>query len=187
MIKLLGIAGSLRAGSLNRRLLELADELAGDRANIVVADLLAIPLCNPDVEAIGTPESVSDLKNRITESDGVLFACPSYYTSMSGALKNAIDWICRTPEPARGSSVLGVKPVAVLGGGGGGGTINAQDHLKEILTMIGANLMQEPVLDYARISDRVDDNGVLNESDDRNLLSEFITSFLDHVDRADKA
>ncbi len=186
MINLLGISGSLRAGSLNRRLLELADELADDRAKIVVSDLLAIPLYNPDVEAIGTPDSVTDLKNRIAESDGVLFACPAYYASMSGALKNAIDWICRTPEPARGSSVLGGKPVAVLGGGGGGGTITAQDHLKQILTVIGADLMQEPVLDYAQISDRVDDNGVLKGSDDRNQLSEFITSFLDHVGRADK-
>ncbi|NQW18418.1 MAG: NAD(P)H-dependent oxidoreductase [Chloroflexi bacterium] len=179
--EIIGICGSIRLGSFNRKLLELADEFAGDQAHIDIVDLRQIPMYDPDAELLGTPETVLRLRRQVAAANAVLFACPVYYVSIPGVLKNAIDWICRTPEPKQRSSVLAHKPVAVLGGGGGLGSLDAQNQLKEILDALDANLMTRPIVDMSRIVDRVGDDGYLKKAADRTLIKEFMSAFIEHI------
>src|SRR3989344_5890374 len=95
MYKVLGIAGSLRQKSLNRALLKAATLLSPDDLEITAFDLKEIPIYNGDVEEQGLPENVAIMKKAIKEADAVLLVTPEYNHSVSGVLKNALDWASR--------------------------------------------------------------------------------------------
>jgi chromate reductase len=109
---ILGVAGSLRAGSYNRALLAAAIELAPEGLQIEAFELLGrIPAYDADLEARGEPEAVAAFKAAIRGAEGLLIATPEYNHSIPGVLKNAIDWASR---PAA-SPAFGGKPVAIMG------------------------------------------------------------------------
>ncbi|MCI0330542.1 MAG: NAD(P)H-dependent oxidoreductase [candidate division Zixibacteria bacterium] len=107
-IKIFAIAGALRAGSFNRKLLKVAVEKAKG-ASVDFADLkeFDLPLYDGDLEAQGLPPGVVRLKERIAAADGLLIATPEYNWSIPGTFKNAIDWASRPPSnPFRGKTAL---------------------------------------------------------------------------------
>src|SRR5947209_14650701 len=111
MARVLGVSGSLRRASHNRRLLRAAAELLPPAVQFVEYDELAeLPAFDEDREA-DPGEAVERWREAIAGSDVVLFATPEYNGSVPGALKNAIDWASRPPE----APVLRNKPVAVVG------------------------------------------------------------------------
>src|SRR5438552_17122997 len=113
-ISVLGICGSLRAGSFNKTVLRTAIELKPPGMTIETADIGSIPLYNEDVRALGFPPPVEKLRAQIAAADALLFATPEYNYSMPGVLKNAIDWASRPPDqPFAGN------PVAMMGAGAG--------------------------------------------------------------------
>ena len=92
MVHLLGISGSLRAGSYNTALLRAASALSGEDVTLEVATLHGIPLYDADLEAReGLPPAVAGLKARLVASDGVLLVTPEYNNGIPGVFKNAID------------------------------------------------------------------------------------------------
>jgi len=124
-VKLLALAGSLRTGSLNKQLLNLAAKLleaAG--AEIVPIDFraLAIPIYDGDVEAsTGLPPGALELAKQVTEAEGLVVASPEYNFSMPALLKNAIDWLSRAkPVPLRGKTALLMSASPALVGGNRG-------------------------------------------------------------------
>jgi len=96
-IFILGFAGSLRKGSYNKALLRAAMELMPKDAKLEIFDLEGIPPFNQDLET-QMPEKVKEFKAKIRAADAILIATPEYNFSMSGVLKNAIDWASR-PYP----------------------------------------------------------------------------------------
>src|SRR5688572_12950973 len=94
-LTILGIAGSLRRASFNRGLIRAAVELAPAGLAVIAYDLADIPMYNGDVEALGDPEPVADLKRAIAGADAVVIATPEYNHCVPGMLKNAIDWASR--------------------------------------------------------------------------------------------
>ena len=97
-IKVLGICGSLRKSSYNMAALRAAIASKPPGMTVEVADISQIPLYNEDVRAQGFPPPVQKLRDQIAAADALLFACPEYNYSMSGVLKNAIDWASRPPD-----------------------------------------------------------------------------------------
>jgi chromate reductase, NAD(P)H dehydrogenase (quinone) len=90
---LFAIAGSLRARSSNRTLLEAASAVAPDDVRIDLYDGVArLPHFNPDLDANAIADVV-DLTRRVRESDGVIVSSPEYARGIPGALKNALDWL----------------------------------------------------------------------------------------------
>jgi chromate reductase len=81
-----------------------------------------------DVEAMGLPPFVEALRSAIVRADGLLLACPEYNVSVSGALKNAIDWASRRP-----GAPLDHEPTALLSAAGASGGARAQRHLRDVL------------------------------------------------------
>lgn len=111
-----GFAGSLRRGSYNRALLRAATELAPAALQIVTYELEGIPLYNGDIEAVGAPPGVVQLRDAIRHADGLLIATPEYNHGVPGVLKNTIDWLSRPPR----DSALNGKVAAVMGASPGG-------------------------------------------------------------------
>jgi NAD(P)H-dependent FMN reductase len=109
-MKVLAFAASLRAGSLNRKLVTLAAEIAREEgAEVDLAEFreFEMPIYDGDVDvAQGLPPGGLELRRRVEAADALLLAAPEYNYSVSGALKNAIDWVSRArPMPWRGRSV----------------------------------------------------------------------------------
>jgi chromate reductase len=154
-----GIAGSLRADSYNRALLRAAVELAPPGLQLRVFDRVGnLPLFDQDVEADGDPEPVAALKRAILESAALLIASPEYSRSVTGVLKNALDWAARPPR----NPTLSGKPVAIMGASPGRfGTVNSQRTLREILRACGCQVMPRPELYVGGAADVFDEKGRL--------------------------
>jgi chromate reductase, NAD(P)H dehydrogenase (quinone) len=107
--KLLAFAASLRRGSWNRKLVQLAADLArqaGAEVDLAEFREFDMPLYDADLHAAsGIPAGAEEMGRRIGSADGLLIASPEYNFSMPGTLKNAIDWVSRIrPVPFRGKS-----------------------------------------------------------------------------------
>jgi NAD(P)H-dependent FMN reductase len=124
-MRLVAIAGALRAGSLNRRLLALAIRgLEKECAEIDLVDLkaLAIPFYDGDLEeASGLPAPAQELVARIAAANGLVIASPEYNFSVPAVMKNAVDWVTRAkPMPLRGRTALLMSASPSLVGGNRG-------------------------------------------------------------------
>jgi len=101
-VKILAFAGSLRKNSYNKQLVKVAAEGARQAgAEVTHLDLadFDLPLYNQDLEdRDGIPADAIKLKRTFLAHQGLLIASPEYNSSISAALKNAIDWVSR-PEP----------------------------------------------------------------------------------------
>ncbi len=179
-LRVLGISGSLRKASFNSGLLRAAQEIAPERMEITIFDIKDLPLYNGDVEAQGDPASVIALKSAIRDADAVLFATPEYNWSISGALKNAIDWASRDREEG---SLMG-KPATIIGAGGRAGTARAQMQLREILAELGSLVMVKPgVLVQAFAPPRFDAEGNLTDEETKDLLGRHLDEFTTWISR----
>jgi len=139
-IDLVGISGSLRRGSLNTGLLRAARSLLPSGVSLEILPVGGIPIYDADVErSVGFPGTVAALRERVARADGLLFASPEYNWSVTGALKNVIDWLSRPPNPP-----IDRKPAAIMGVGGGSGTARSQSHLRDILGHNGLLVVAEP-------------------------------------------
>lgn len=121
-MRILAFAASRRFGSLNRRLLEHAAEIASATdADVDLAEMreFDMPLYDGDVNAAaGLPEGARSLRRRLDAADAAMIAVPEYNYSIPGILKNAIDWVSRArPMPWRGKSIylMSASPSAVGG------------------------------------------------------------------------
>lgn len=169
-IQVLGIAGSLRQGSYNRALLRAAQELAPDEMEIQIFDnetLTLIPPYNEDVRQQGEPETVEILKREISHADALLFAIPEYNYSISGVLKNAIDWVSRPPS----ESPLDGKPIAIMGASVGmSGTARAQMHFRQVCVFTNMLPLNKPQVQVAHAAEKFDSGGRLIDEDTRHFV-----------------
>ena len=138
-MRILGIAGSLRRGSHNRRLLRAAAHSLPSGVELVEWEGLAdIPAFDEDLETT-PPAVVQAFLDEIESADGVLIATPEYNASVPGALKNALDWASR-PFP---DNVLKDKPMAVVGASTGlFGAVWAQAEVRKALKASGAHVLE---------------------------------------------
>lgn len=183
-INVLGIAGSLRKNSYNRALLRAAQELKPANMEIRIFDnetLASIPLYNEDIRQQGDPEPVDILKNEIRQADALLFAIPEYNHSISGVLKNAIDWASR---PANDSPLNG-KPIAITGVSVGmGGTVRAQMHFRQVCVFTNMYPVNKPEVLVGNAQQRFDsDGGKLVDEDSRKFLGQLLEALLDWTRR----
>src|SRR6195952_2372331 len=138
-MRILGIAGSLRRGSHNRRLIRAAAQQLPPGVELVEWDGLAgIPAFDEDLETT-PPPVVQAFLDEIDAADAVLIATPEYNASVPGALKNALDWASR-PFP---DNVLKQKPALVIGASTGlFGAVWAQAEVRKALKASGAHVLE---------------------------------------------
>ena len=177
MTRILGISGSLRAGSFNTALLRAAQQVAGDGIAFDAVTLHGIPLYDGDAEARdGLPAAVTTLKDRIVASDGVLLVTPKYNNGIPGVFKNAIDWLSRPAADI--ARVFGDKPFALVGASPGGfGTILSQNHWLPVLKTLGVQLWAGNRLMVSRAGSAFDADGELVDAKLREQLAGFVQGF----------
>ena len=171
MTTLLGISGSLRRASHNTKLLQIAAESFGCES-YTLADI-DLPLYNGDVEeAEGIPAKVQALAALIGAADAVLIATPEYNKGMSGALKNALDWLSRVkPAPLAG------KPVAIMSASAGiSGGARAQYALRLALVPFDARVLNAPEVLVGASHDAFDADGGLKADTSRDFVARQMTA-----------
>jgi chromate reductase, NAD(P)H dehydrogenase (quinone) len=171
MARILGIAGSLRAGSHNASLLRAAAKLLPPGVELEFYDgLRELPPYDPDHDGDQAPAAVARLRAAIASADGVLIATPEYNGSIPGVLKNALDWASR-PFP---DNALRGKPVAVIGASTGlFGAVWAQAETRKVLGVAGADVIEHE-LPVGQADTAFADDGALVEPDQRALLAELV-------------
>lgn len=147
--KILAFAGSLREGSFNKKLVRIAADGAKEAgADVTFVDLrdFDLPIYDgDDEEANGLPEGAKRLKKMMIASDAFLISSPEYNSSISGALKNAIDWASRPegkdepPLVAYKGKVAGIMAASPGALGGLRGLV----HLRAILGNIQVLVVPE--------------------------------------------
>jgi chromate reductase, NAD(P)H dehydrogenase (quinone) len=173
-VKILGIAGSLRRESYNRRALRAAIDLTPEGAQLETFELDDIPIFNQDHEQ-DPPPVVAEFKRRIREADAILFVTPEYNYSIPGVLKNAIDWASRP----YGDSAWNGKGVAVMGASPGViGTARAQYHLRQTFVFLNMFAINQPEVMIGRAHERFDEQGNLTDETTKKLISELLQNLV---------
>lgn len=180
-VKVLGVGGSLRKESYNRALLRAAKEVAPEEMEIQIFDnetLLMIPPFNEDVRQQGDPETVEIFKREIDRADALLFSIPEYNYSVSGVLKNAIDWASRPPS----DSPLDGKPIAIMGASvGSSGTLRAQMHFRQICVFTNMLPLNKPQVYVSDSAEKFDPNGRLIDEETRDKLGQLTEALLEWI------
>src|ERR1700761_3060049 len=171
-VSVLGICGSLRKASFNMAALKTAIELKPPGMEVTIADISQIPLYNEDVRAEGFPPPVEKLRQQIAAADALLFACPEYNYSMTGVLKNAIDWASRPPEqPFAG------KPLAIIGAAAGmAGSARAQYDLRRACVFLDMHVLNKPEVLIGQAQTKFDADGNLTDEVAKGLLRDLMAN-----------
>jgi NAD(P)H-dependent FMN reductase len=175
MTTIIGLSGSLRAGSFNTALLRAAASLMPDQTGLLLKTIHGIPLYDGDVEAAqGIPHPARDLAEAIANADGLLIASPEYNNSIPGPLKNTIDWLSRIDD----LHVFTGKPVAIMGASPGGfGTLLAQNAWLPVLRTLESRPWFGGRLLVSRSADLFNAEGQLTDEKTKKKLQEFVAGF----------
>ena len=159
-VQIVGISGSLRKSSFSTGILTILSERVKPSIDLKVATLEQIPFYNEDLDIGPGPQAVSDLKRRITKSDGVVIATPEYNHGVPGVLKNALDWLSRPVF----ESCLKNKPVSLISSSKAfTGGVRAQYQLRETLISMHAHLVMGPEVVVGNVHRNFTDDGYTDE------------------------
>lgn len=182
-IRLVTLLGSLRRNGCTRAIANTLDELAPDDVEVeTLAPVNLLPHYNGGI-LDNVPPSVLAISNAVREADGVVIITPEYHRSIPGSLKNALDWLGALPQQS-----LAGKPVALqsasscmLGG------IRAQEHLRQVLTSLGAVLLVVPEVAIPNLGDKVDRRAaLLRDGATRLTIAAQLAAFSDLVRSSDR-
>ena len=179
-LKVLGVSGSLRKGSYNTAALRACAGLLPPGMTLQFsAGIGDLPLFDQDVFDAGLPEPVKRFRAEVASADGVLFACPEYNFSMSGALKNAIDWGSRAPN-----QVFQDKPIALFSATGGPlGGARVQYDARKSLVQLWGHVMPRPEVFIGNAQSKFDAQGRLTDETTRKFLAELLAGFKAWIER----
>jgi chromate reductase, NAD(P)H dehydrogenase (quinone) len=174
IIRIFGVAGSLRRDSYNRAALRAASRLVPDGATLDVFELDGIPgFCQDDEGQ--PPASVVELKRRVRSADAVLIVTPEYNYSVPGVLKNAIDWASRP----HGDNAWSGKPVAIMGASiGSFGTARAQYHLRQIFVFLDMLPVNKPEVMIGNAASRFDSEGNLTDDATKRHIRDLLVNLV---------
>jgi chromate reductase, NAD(P)H dehydrogenase (quinone) len=178
-MRVLGISGSLRRDSHNRRLLRAAAALLPPGVELVEFDgLKAIPPFDSDDEH-DPAIPVRRLREEIERADAVLFATPEYNHSIPGVLKNAVDWASRP----KATAALANKAVAVVGTSTGMfGAVWAQAELRKVLSAMGGRVV-DAELGVAHAHEQLEGGRLELEHDQEQRLDEILAELVAAAER----
>lgn len=171
-VRLLGISGSERAGSLNRKLLDVAVQAARVRgAQVDTIDLrsLALPLFDGDIEKTsGVPDGARRLRDALRTADAVLLATPEYNGFPTPLLLNSFDWLSRLQaegDAPTGLATTAGKPLGIVSGSPGLlGGLRSLNFTRQYLSMAFAMMPVPQQFALSRAHEAFDENGALKDA-----------------------
>ena len=173
------IVGSLREGSINRKVARSICALRNDNLDCTMIEIGDLPLYNQDSDA-NPPEQYVRFRQQVGEADGVLFVSPEYNRGIPGALKNAIDVGSRP----YGQSVFDKKPAAIVTASPGSiGGFGANHQIRQACVFLNMPVMQQPEAYLGHVSeDSFDGDGCLKDGPLKDLVTKLAHAFHDWVD-----
>jgi chromate reductase len=170
-IRLLGICGSLRRLSYNAGALRAVASVLPGGSSFAIADLAPLPFYNADVEQGGLPDSVKAFRREVAAADALIFAVPEYNFSLTGALKNALEWLSRPPAPPADG-----KPCAVFGASVSPlGTARGQFHFRHVAVSLNMVVVNAPHVDIANAKSKFDDQSRLTDAAALDSLAQLVS------------
>jgi len=173
------IIGSLREGSLNRRVARSICALRGDNLDCSMIEIGDLPLYNQDLDT-NPPEQWTRFRQQVGAADGVLFCSPEYNRGIPGVLKNAIDVGSRP----YGQSVFDKKPAAIVTASPGSiGVFGANHQIRQACVFLNMPVMQQPEAYLGHVTDdSFDEAGCLKEGPLKELVTTLAHAFHDWVE-----
>lgn len=174
-LKVLGISGSLRKDSYNTAALRVAKDSAPSNMHFTFADISQIPLYNHDQREEKVPDAVTLLVEQVRAADALLFATPEYNYSISGVLKNAIDWVSREqPQPFAGKPAAIMSASISLFGGA-----RAQYELRRSMVSLDMHCVNKPEVMIATAHQHFDAQGQLTDETTREFIGKLVVALGD--------
>jgi NAD(P)H-dependent FMN reductase len=176
--RILAFAGATRVGSHNKELIRIAAAAAREAgAEVTLIDLrdFPMPLYDGDLEAEeGLPEAAQRLKALMAAHDGLLLSCPEYNSSITGVLKNTLDWASR-PETGEPPLVAFDGKVAGLLSASPGhlGGLRGLVHVRAILGNIGVFVVPGQVA-ISRAHEAFAEDGSLKDDRQQEIVRGFV-------------
>lgn len=166
------LVGSLRRESINRRLARAAAALAPPQLSLTEIEIGALPMYDGDLE-VDRPAAVDDFTEAVRGSDAIFVVMPEYNRSVPAVLKNAIDW----GSKPLGRNVWLDKPVAMTGTSPGAiGTAVGQQHLRQILGVLGASVLGgEAYISFRE--DLIGETGRVSDATTEDFLRNYLARF----------
>ncbi len=148
--RILAFAGSTRTDSFNKKLIRIAvkgAQAAGAEVTLIDLRDYPMPLYDGDLEAKeGIPPNGRKFKELLLAHQGLLLSCPEYNSSISGVLKNAIDWASREAPGETPLACFKGKTAALMSASPGGlGGLRGLVHVRSILGNIGVLVLPDQV------------------------------------------
>ena len=148
--KILAFAGSTRTDSFNKKLIKIAATGAREAdADVTIIDLcdFQMPIYDGDLEIKdGLPSSARKLKDIMLAHQGLLISSPEYNSSISGVLKNTIDWTSRQSDGESPLACFKDKVAGLMSASPGGlGGLRGLVHVRAILENIGVMVIPNQV------------------------------------------
>ncbi|MEO7100644.1 MAG: NADPH-dependent FMN reductase [Luteolibacter sp.] len=173
-IRILGISGSLRAVSSHRSLLAAAASIVPAGVVLEISSSIGnLPLFNPDL-ADAAPDSVLRFRAEIAAADAVLIASPEYAHGVTGAMKNALDWLV-------GSGEFSGKPIAALNASPR--SFHAHESLLEILRTMDARVIPEASIRIPLSSSQATEQEISSDKRLIGLLGEAVMALIEAAGR----
>jgi chromate reductase len=173
------IVGSLRQGSINRKVARSICGLRNDNLDCSMIEIGDLPLYDQDHDA-DPPEQWVRFRTQIAEADGVLFCSPEYNRGIPGGLKNAIDVGSRP----YGKSVFDKKPAAIVTASPGSiGGFGSNHQIRQAAVFLNMPVMQQPEAYLGHVTDdSFDDSGCLKEGPLKDIIKGLAEAFHDWVE-----
>jgi chromate reductase len=173
------IVGSLREGSINRKVARSICALRNDNLDCSMIEIGDLPLYNQDLDA-NPPEQWVRFRKQIAEADGVLFCSPEYNRGVPGVLKNAIDVGSRP----YGQSVFDKKPAAIVTASPGSiGGFGSNHQIRQAAVFLNMPVMQQPEAYLGHVTDdSFEADGKLKDGPLKGLIETLAHAFHDWVD-----
>ncbi|MET1582048.1 NADPH-dependent FMN reductase [Yersinia enterocolitica] len=181
-LKIVTLLGSLRSGSYNAMVARALPKLAPTGVIIeALPSIRDIPLYDADIQQEeGFPSTIEAIAELIRQADGVIIVTPEYNYSVSGGLKNAIDWLSRLPNQP-----LANKPVTIQTSSMGPiGGARCQYHLRQILVFLEAMVMNKPEFMGGVIQNKIDEQTKeLTDQGTLDFLAKQLAAFATYIER----
>jgi chromate reductase len=166
--RILAFAGSTRKDSYNKTLVKIAvagAEAAGAMVTYVDLQDVPMPLYDGDLEdRDGLPANARRFKDLLLSHQGLLIASPEYNSSISGVLKNAIDWASRPVEGEPSLACFKGKVCALMSASPGAlGGLRGLVTVRSILGNIGVIVLPDQVA-VPKAHEALDENGRLKDA-----------------------
>jgi NAD(P)H-dependent FMN reductase len=173
--KIVAISGSTRKNSTNLNLIKAIIELSADDLDIQLFEGLSdIPHFNPDLDTKNPPRQISDFRNKLKASDGILICTPEYAMGVPGTLKNAIDWTVSSCEFSH-------KPVALITASSQGQ--KGHQSLLETLKIIESDIPDSSQLLISFVKTKVNNEGKITDAATLEQVKKLIASLKQSIDR----